>query len=75
MSDIKAMLSALTELCNTAISGEVPQHARQAFLSASLVAIRKKDGGVRPVADGSTFRRLAFSLLARHMSSALATEL
>ena len=71
----RRLTSALTELINTAIAGDIPEHARQAFFGASLVAIKKKDGGVRPIAIGSIYRRLASKLLARRMSSALAPEL
>lgn len=71
----RRLLSALTELCNVAIAGDIPEHARQAFFGASLIAIRKKDGGVRPIAVGSIYRRLASKILAKRMSTALATEL
>ena len=71
----RRLLSALTELCNLTIAGNIPEFAREAFFGASLTAIKKKDGGVRPIAVGSIHRRLASKILAKHMSSALATEL
>ncbi|KAG0720569.1 hypothetical protein GWK47_048233 [Chionoecetes opilio] len=40
-----------------AISGHIPDHARNAFFGASLIAIRKKQGGnPRPIAIGSSYR-------------------
>ena len=71
----RRLTSALTALINAAIAGDIPEHARQTFFSAHLVAIKKKDGGVRPIAIGSIYRRLASKILARRMSSALTSEL
>ncbi len=68
-------LSALTELCNTAIAGDIPEEARKVFYGASLIAIRKKDGGIRPIAVGSLYRRLASKILAKRMSISFAPEL
>ena len=69
------LLTALTELCNAVIAGELPAHVTQAFFGASLTAIRKKDGGIRLVAVGSIYRRLASKIMAKRMASALALEL
>ena len=38
--------------------GDCPEEALRANLGARLMALRKPDGGVRPVAMGSVFRRL-----------------
>ncbi|KAK8387179.1 hypothetical protein O3P69_018082 [Scylla paramamosain] len=69
------LLSALTELCYFTIAGNIPEHTREAFFGASLTAIKKKDGGMRPIVVGSIYRRLASKLLAKRMSSTLAAEL
>ena len=70
------LLTALTELCNAVIAGELPAHVTQAFFGASLTAIRKKDGGIRLVAVGSIYRRLASKIImAKRMASALTLEL
>jgi len=69
------LLSALTALCNVAAAGNIPDHARKAFFSARLVALRKKDGGVRPIAIGTVYRRLVCKLVARRASAAVAEEL
>ena len=39
--------------------GLAPEGAVRAHLGASLVALPKKDGGIRPIACGSVLRRLA----------------
>ena len=69
------LLSALTELCRCAISGNIPDLARNAFFGANLVAIRKKDGGIRPIANGSVYRRLVCKLVAGRMTKAVASHL
>lgn len=43
---------------NFVISGEVLDAARPFFFGASLVALSKPEGGVRPIAVGCTLRRL-----------------
>ena len=45
--------------------GRGPEAAREAFLSGKLVALEKKGGGIRPVACGSTTRRLVAKALCR----------
>ena len=71
----KRLLTALTSLCNLVLAGKVPQCARDALFSASLCALRKKDGGIRPIAVGSTFRRLPARIAARAASDLLGLEL
>jgi len=41
------------------LAGGVPGKVRPYFFGAKLHAIRKKDGGLRPIAVGLTMRRLA----------------
>ena len=53
------LLASLTGFVNLVIGGRVPEFARPVFYGATLCALRKKDGGIRPVAVGSTLRRLA----------------
>ena len=56
------LAAALTKLVNLIIDGAVPSSARAAIFGASLVALRKPDGGIRPIAIGTTYRRLATKL-------------
>jgi hypothetical protein len=54
-----SLLTAITSLTNRVMSGGVPESSRPIFFGGRLVALNKKDGGIRPIVVGSTFRRLA----------------
>jgi len=54
---------------NLVLAGGVPQEVRLVFFGASLHAISKKDGGLKPIAVGLTLRRLASKI-----GNRLATE-
>ena len=69
------LISALTGLVNTALSGDIPPAARDAFYGASLLALRKPDGGIRPIAVGSVYRRLASKAGLKPLRSQLGEEL
>ena len=53
------LLSAVTSLCNFIVSGNMSSYARKFFFAANLTALRKKDGGIKPIVVGNVFRRLA----------------
>ncbi|XP_028176433.1 uncharacterized protein LOC114364466 [Ostrinia furnacalis] len=55
----RTLLSNITKLCNLLLSGKVVDNFSPFLYGARLCAFRKKDGGIRPIAIGSTFRRLA----------------
>ena len=69
------LLGSLTEFVNLVLGGEVPEFARSVFYGASLTALGKKDGGVRPIAVGSTLRRLATKVGAKPLSSKIGDNL
>ena len=69
------MLAALTELTNLALRGCIPSCALSSFYGASLIALRKKDGGLRPIAIGSVFRRIAAKVAAAKVSARVGAEL
>ena len=52
------LISRLTDFANVCLSGNVPPSIRSIFCGASLCALNKKDGDIRPIAVGSTLRRL-----------------
>ena len=68
------LLKALTTLTNIALEGRIPDCAREAFYGAALCALRKKDGGLRPIAVGSVYRRLASRIAAHHGAGLLAPD-
>ena len=69
------LIVALTALVNLALSGGVPRPARAAFYGAALTALRKPDGGVRPIAVGCTYRRLATKLALSSLRTELGEQL
>ena len=52
-------LSTLTHFINFVLAGGIPDSVAHVFFGATLVALRKKDGGLRPIAIGHVLRRLA----------------
>ena len=52
------LIASLTNFANMCLAGCVPSQVRPTFFGASLCALIKKGGGIRPIAVGSTFRRL-----------------
>ena len=49
----------------------VPDEARKSLMLATMRALQKKDGGVRGIATGSSFRRLVAKTLARQFGKAV----
>jgi hypothetical protein len=55
-------LRALTKLCNFLLSGQLPSEICHLLYGASLCALNKNDGGIRPIAIGNCLRRLTSKL-------------
>ena len=70
----RRLLSCLTSLTNLALDGRIPDCAREAYYGATLCALRKKDGGLRPIAIGSVYRRLSCRIAAHHAAGLLAPD-
>ena len=70
------LVSRLTEFANLCLAGDIPTAIRPIFCGASLCALTKKDGGIRPIAVGCTLRRLvaktASKLVQEKMTAKLA---
>ena len=64
------LLFALTDLVNIMVIGQVPQFAVPVLYGANECAITKKDGGIRPIAVGSTIRRLSVKVGSRPVARA-----
>lgn len=69
------LLSELTKFSNLCLAGGVPEAIRPFFFGASLCALRKKDGGIRPIAVGNTLRRLVAKAAVRRVSQEAAAML
>ena len=70
------LVSQLTEFANLCFAGEVPTAIiRPVFCRASLCALTKKDGGIRPIAVGCTLRRLVAKTASRLVQETMAAKL
>ena len=56
---IHPLLLAITDLINLLLAGDTPTCVRATLFGGSITAISKKGGGIRPIAVGYTWRRLA----------------
>ena len=60
-------LRALTNLVNVILEGKVPFELRPYFFGAKLIALKKPDGGFRPIAIDKTFRQLSAKYAGYHV--------
>ena len=60
----KDLLQALNEFANLVLGGHVPQFVQPIFFGANLIPLRKKEGGVCPIAVGQTLCRLVAKCVA-----------
>lgn len=56
------LLNKLTRIINIILSGSLPSSLCPIFFSGRLVAFNKKCGGIRPIAIGTTIRRICSKL-------------
>ena len=57
--DVHPLLEAITDIVNLLLAGNTPTCVRATLFGGSITAILKKGGGVRSIAVGYTWRRLA----------------
>ena len=57
------------------LEGSICEFARTLLFSANLTALRKKCGGIRPIAVGNVFRRLSSKIANRYATKLLSHEL
>jgi hypothetical protein len=65
----------VTDLLNLLLEGKTPLPVRRALFGAKLLAITKKNGGVRPIAVGYVWRRLAAKVACSYVKEASAALL
>ena len=51
--------TTVTDFVNVILNGELPMPVQEIFFAGRLIALEKKDGGIRPIAVGYILRRLA----------------
>ena len=49
---------SLTDFVNLLLKGDLPVPVREIVYGGRLIALQKKDGGIRPIMVGYTLRRL-----------------
>lgn len=54
-----SLISAITDFVNLLLRGDLSQDISEIIFGGRMIALRKKDGGLRPIAVGYTLRRLA----------------
>ncbi|XP_052757454.1 uncharacterized protein LOC128202180 [Galleria mellonella] len=69
-----SLLEDLTALVNLMLSGKINESITEILYGANLCALAKKDGGVRPIAIGTTYRRLAAKICCKAISHNLKKE-
>ena len=57
------------------MGGHLPEFALPAFFGASLIALQKKDGGLRPIAVGSVYRRITAKVATSSVYGQIGAEL
>ncbi|KAJ0183176.1 hypothetical protein K1T71_001152 [Dendrolimus kikuchii] len=64
----ETLLKDITDLINLMLSGAVNNDVVPTLYGANLCALNKKDGGIRPIAVGTTYRRLAAKICCREIA-------
>ena len=71
----RELLSALTSFISHILQGNVPLSVHPILFGATLIALRKKEGGIRPIAIGFTLRRLAAKIGGFHVVQSVSSAL
>ena len=58
---------AVTDLTNLLLEGKTPPSVSGSLFGANLLAIRKNNGGIRPIAIGYVWRRLTAKVACSHV--------
>ena len=69
------LLAAITKFTNLLLSGNLPIAIREIIFGGRLIALQKKDGGIRLIALGYTLRLLAAKCANRHFIEHHSSEL
>ena len=65
---------ALTRFANLVLEGKVTSPARHFFLAATLIALGKKDSGLRPIAVGCTLCQLVAKYACNSVKQTMAAQ-
>ena len=65
------LLDALKKLCIIGVQGKIPDYLNYFFFGAQLLALKKPNGDIRPIAVGNTYRRLIAKTVLFPLSSSI----
>lgn len=65
------LADAICAFLNLTLNGGIPENICPLFYGASLTALKKKSGGIRPIAVGNTWRRLAAKVVVARITPQL----
>ena len=68
------LIEALTEFVNVLLRGECPPEVRPIFFGGNMIALSKTSGGLRPIALGYVWRRLAAKCANRYAVARLSSH-
>ena len=69
------LISSLTDFVNLLLTGNLPLPVREIIFGGRLIALQKKDGGIRPIAICYTLRRLLAKCANEHIIERRSNEL
>lgn len=67
----ESLIKAFCKLIDLMLFGKIPTKVREYLYGASLIALIKKTGGIRPIAIGSVYRRIAAKIACNRIKSNL----
>ena len=70
-----SLIRQLSELVNLMLEGSLPVEVNEVIYGANLIALKKRNGGIRPIAVGYTLRSLAAKCANNHAVAKLSTLL
>lgn len=68
------LIKSITELCNFMLAGKMPNRLCALMYGASLCALTKEEGEIRPIAVGNTFRRLTSKLSSASVRAGMSSK-
>lgn len=68
------LVEALTDFVNLLLRGECPPEVRQILFGGNMIALNKNTGGLRPIAVGYVWRRLAAKCANRYAVARLSSH-
>jgi hypothetical protein len=68
-----SLLQSVTHFVNFILKGDIPSIIRPVFFGGRLIALTKKDGGIRPIVIGNLLRRLCAKAANNFAKKSLAT--